>query len=978
MPNQLSNMMAEIESWESATEFGIPEDLWAGYQVRQRSDDLYIAVLSEVFNSFRIENIDDRRQKLAELANTLLIYSRSSAAQYISGVDRTINLIYCAAAYYIAGFPATASLIAKKVDSLDSLLDEELFLINLLGRNLDLEKEMESNLVNQIRAVGAINFAELISHCQEKIGEGLESDPRLFISSVLLKNCFQRFSDYNIWDSLTDNAANYSYELWQPFFNNSNSFPLWELFPSQLAAINSGILSDSDSVYSMQMPTSSGKTSLCEILIYNEVKGRGKRVLFLVPFRALASEIKEGISKRLESANVSVVSSHGGNIPTRSDSANSETTNVLIITPEKYSAIIHNMPELEDSFDTIICDEGHLIDDSSRGLQYELLLTKLMGSEENPRKVVFISAILPNVDTIHSWLGGLPETLARSNYKPVETDFAFITPQDNNSWQLAFNTIYDRPRSYFLRSFLTKDDFKFENPLTGRMNLIGSYNTYTCLACAAALKAQKTGPVALFTTQKGTNGVSGLAKKMLELYEKNVTVTDDSPELSPNLPLLIEYITVQFGAAYSLAQLLNFGIGYHHGDLPQDIRREMEAAIQTGLITILICTSTLAEGVNLPIRTLVMHTIKRFNGSITSPIQNRSIKNIIGRVGRAGKETRGRIIFANNNERQIVETVFRDNAMEPAEGALFKLVSVINEALSLNNVQLSNELFEGQSIGFLSTLDRIDATLIDLLPSDMQFEEMEAYIESTIEDTLAYRFCNTDELKNRIKEIFILRTRHIQAEVPEESWPSLRQSGSSPRFWKFVREEELINRLEWLNLAHPNDNEWIVNIILKLVEMPTLEISEEPEIIQNTILGWMNGLTYHDISASTGSEIEDTLNLLGQTIGYKLQEGIAQLTQLAIAMHGAENMSEWAVSWPLLLQYGLGDLQQLDLFERGASDRLGVWGVSRYMAQNDILERGLPLIRLLRLQSEQITQYLENDEQVPQLSIERTKVELRI
>ncbi len=45
MASQLSNMMAEIESWESATEFGIPEELWAGYQVRTRSDDLYIAVV---------------------------------------------------------------------------------------------------------------------------------------------------------------------------------------------------------------------------------------------------------------------------------------------------------------------------------------------------------------------------------------------------------------------------------------------------------------------------------------------------------------------------------------------------------------------------------------------------------------------------------------------------------------------------------------------------------------------------------------------------------------------------------------------------------------------------------------------------------------------------------------------------------------------------------------------------------------------
>ena len=87
-------------------------------------------------------------------------------------------------------------------------------------------------------------------------------------------------------------------------------------------------------------------------------------------------------------------------------------------------------------------------------------------------------------------------------------------------------------------------------------------------------------------------------------------------------------------------------------------------------------------------------------------------------------------------------------------------------------------------------------------------------------------------------------------------------------------------------------------------------------------------------------------------------------------------MSEWAASWSLLLQYGLADLQQLDLFERGASDRLAVWGISKYLNENNISERGFPLIRLLRLKSEQLVQYLKTDNRVPQLSIDRIIDEL--
>jgi len=979
MNTQLRNMMAEIESWESAAEFGIPEELWAGYQVRNRSDDLYIGVLSTVFDTLRLENIADKQMLLSELAKTLLIYSRSAASKYLEGVDITINLLYCASTFYLAEFPATATFLAKQIVGLENLSIEEQFLYGLLSRQFNNENELEQKLIGKLNSSENMDFEEHIAYFQYKRHEGLLSDPRLFIAAKLSLDCLIRFEQFNIWDCLKENAANYSYDVWQPFLFNSKAFPLWELFPSQVTAIKSGILSDADEVYSMQMPTSSGKTSLCEILIYNEVKGRNKKVLFLVPFRALASEIKEGISKRLESAGVTVVASHGGNIPTSSESATVETADVLIITPEKFAALVQSLPELESRFNTIICDEGHLIDDSSRGLQYELLLTKLKDSKDNPRKFVFISAILPNVNVIHSWLGGAPETLAISQYKPVEIDFAFITSQGSDTWQLDFNTIYSRPRSYFLRSFLIKDDFRFTNPSTNRLNLIGGRDTYTMLACAAAIKARRNGSVALFTTQKDNkNGVAALANKMLELYSLGVAVTGNTLILSSDLPDLIKYITFQFGVDYSLSKLLEYGIGFHHGDLPQEIRREMELAIQNQIINILICTSTLAEGVNLPIRTLVMHTVKRYDGNGRSYIQKRSIKNIIGRVGRAGKETRGRIIFANNAERVEVENVFRDIAMEPASGALFRLISNLNEAVSRLNIQLSNDIFEAQGASFLSILDKIDTALINLIPPEVIIDDIEQHVGQIIENTLAYQYCDTDDLKDRIKEVFIIRTRHLQVEVPREKWGVLKQSGSSPRYWKFVNDQALVEHDKWKTLDTPNDDIWIEEVVLKIMEMPTLQIDAEKVIVQMAINFWIGGLTYGEISQLCNVEIENALKLLGHTIGYQLQDGLATLTQLAIIHHGEESLSELARNWSSLLQYGLGDMQQLDLFEKGASDRLGVWGISRYLKENAMNGRGNSLVRSLRSHANDVIIFLEQDTRVPELSVRRVCDELKI
>jgi hypothetical protein len=347
-------------------------------------------------------------------------------------------------------------------------------------------------------------------------------------------------------------------------------------------------------------------------------------------------------------------------------------------------------------------------------------------------------------------------------------------------------------------------------------------------------------------------------------------------------------------------------------------------------------------------------------------------------VGRACKETRGRIIFANNSERSDVENVFRDISMEPAQGALFHLVESINKAVIELNIELSNEIFEAQSNTFLSKLDKIDMTLIDLIPSEITTEEIERHVEQVIERTLAYQYCDTDGLKDRIKEVFTIRTKNLQTEVPRESWSILKRSGSSPRYWKFVNDLTLLERSEWQTLNSVNDIDWLEKVVLKIVEMPTLEIEGDITILSKAINGWMNGFSYEEIAQFCDIEIDDALKLLGHTIGYQLQDGLAKLSQLAIAHHGEDSLSEVAINWASLLQYGLGDMQQLDLFERGGSDRLGVWGISRYLKEANTAFRERELLNYLRQNPDDIIAFLDMDYRVPKLSAKRICKELRI
>lgn len=983
MNNQLRNMMAEMESWEAAAEFGIPEDSWASYQVRKRSDDLYISCLSTVFDALRLNKKEDQEAELAAAAKTLIIYSRSAAARYLNGVEQRLNQLYSAALFYLAGFPATAILLARRLELVENALEEESFLYGFLGRKLTGENPLEKLLSDILQSDATNDLSELSTTLEKEMISGLREDPRKFIAAKLALSCLNRFSEFNVWDVLRHHASHYTADLWQPFLGNPQVSPPWELLPSQLVAIRAGLLGDADETFSLQMPTSAGKTSLCELLIYHEVKIRNKRVLFLVPFRALAAEIREGMSQRLTNAGVQVIASHGGNIPTRSETATVENADVLIITPEKFSAMTQVVPDLESQYQTIICDEGHLIDDNSRGLQYELLLTKLRGTAAVPRKIVFISAILPNVNEIHEWLGGQPNRLAQSSYRPVETDYAFLTPQSpkNDCWQLDVNPIYDRPRSYFLMRFLVQDDFRYRNPETGRTKLIGGWNSYLSLACAAALKARRNGSVALFTTSRGSHGIHGLAEKLILLCEWNTQVAENAPPLSDRLPELIEYIEFQFGQDYLLPRLLKHGAGFHHGRLPQEVRREMEEGIQNGTISILLCTNTLAEGVNLPIRTLVVHTVRRYEGENSGWkfLPNRSIKNIIGRAGRAGKETRGRVIFVNDSERSQLETVLRNESMEAAHGALYRLVVAISNYVTRNTINLDNDVFDQQTDPtFLSIIDSIDFTLLDLIPTDTPQEEINRHVDELLERTLANRYCKTTQLQVCIKTVFRLRAEKLQQSVSRDIWPVLRKSGASLRFWTFVRESGLLEHPLWQTLTDPRDDQWLNEVVIRLLGYPSINIENTPDMLIEIIRGWMSGRTYIEIANNCGCDIDTVLELLSNQVGYRLQEHIAKLCQLAIERHGEGTLSELARNWSSLLQYGLGSIQQLDIFERGGSDRLAAWGVSGFLQSHNVVSRGADLIHYIRANSGPVRTALDRDDRVPKMSSTRLCRELRI
>ncbi|KQC10223.1 MAG: hypothetical protein APR62_12475 [Smithella sp. SDB] len=980
MNKLLRNWLSQVESWEAAAEFGIPRDEWVKYDIIQRNEDVYIASLSAIFDALRIDDMEQKQSELWSLAKTLLVYSRGAAARYLSGVGRDLNQLYAATLFYIAGYPATATFLARNINDFSTEIAEEEFIHNFLSHDVSSVNSLTRQLALFVDGQTE-DISDLMDNLSNSIATGIICDPRQFIAARLARECIQRFSNVNIWKLLREHAADYSTDAWKPFFaTGGNAATMWELLPSQEMALTQGLMSRMETTFSLQMPTSAGKTALCELLIYQEVKIHGRFVLFLVPFRALAAEIQRDMSSRLHGLGIRILATHGGNIPTRSESSSVADAEVLIVTPEKFAALEQMIEGFSDRFQTIICDEGHLIDDESRGLGYELLLTRLRGVNVLGRRFIFLSAVLPNVSEINVWLGGDQQTFVQSEYRPVDTDYCFIKQVSSNSYCLDVNPTEAQPRSYYLYRFLTTDDFRYTNPVTGRLKLIDGRNNFSSLACAATLKARRNGPVALFTTTRGRQGIQSLGKTLLNMVQKGIRAAQERPSETPELKELFEYVLFLLGHEHLLAQLVRIGIGYHHGRLPQEIRRAIEEGVQEGSINIIICTNTLAEGVNLPIRTMVVHTVRRYDPDrdLHFFIPKRSIKNIIGRAGRAGKETRGRIIFVNWNERVRIEQVLREQEIEPAKGLLCRLIETLHEFSLNNKKELTNELFERQRPWFLEIIDKIDLALLNLIASDAQADTLDQHLNDLLEQTLARRLCTSEELQNCLEKVFQLRAEHLVATVEQAIWPKLRKSGSAPRFWRFVNEKLLLQHPLWLELQDPLDDQWLQEVIMPLLSYEGEDTSRDHGMLQDFIKGWMSGLTYQELAEACGCNVDRILDFVCNDVGYVLQDLVAKLCQLATETHDERDLSEPARNWSSLLQYGLGTLQQLDLFERGVSDRLAVWGATRYIEATQTTLRGRDLVVYLRRNGQFLRSSLERDERVPTMSVKRFIRELRI
>lgn len=920
-PN-LQNWINDADSVRHLRVFSIMQMPIQFARITTRLEDYYISLVGELF---RCVNVPETSQSdWAQLGNAFLQFSAETSDEQLIqlGISKEDATLFSAASFYFGDYPASACLAMRRESRPSDSQSLLASCFDFLARPAVLHSQTAIHIRELLRSGDLPQMEQLVNDVLVAEKTALQNGPATWIAAKLLNRLLSRFSQTNLRAVL----PNGNHDFWTPLVNSliDRQPSTWEFFPSQIEAIRGGLLSSNES-YSLQMPTGAGKTTLCETLLYWHLKSHPTEVaIMLVPYRSLASELRGTLVRRLNSLGIASRCAYGGTVPSGDELHDLANVQAIVATPEALSGLLGADPELAGRIGLVICDEGHLLDGAGRGIGLELLLARLRGHQERQTRFIFISAIVPNIEEVNAWLGGSNQTVIRSTYRPAIAEFAILNPLGSGAGMAVSLNMHPHEaveRQFSIDNFMDRNAFSFRNPATGRQKTF-NFSSIKTQAIASARKVLPMGTTAIFAANKrGMQGAIGIAESLVEQLQVALPIPNPIDFARQDaLQKPVAYLEAEYGPNWIGTKCVQNGTVLHHGDIPQETREILEALIRDQNVRLVICTSTLAEGVNLPIRTLVLYSVQRrgSDGQIKNMLA-RDIKNLVGRAGRAGANTKGLVICANPDQWHLVQPVALQEAGEPVKGSLLKLIELMTRFLSGRNIALSNEFLEQNAV-IHPLIDGVDSTLIELLSDEVGEEEFVQFATELATETFAARQLQAASAEN-LRSVFALRARRMIALRTAGKIAWARETGAKVRLIDSVEQGLLPLYMEWQTNADPVSDEvrtaifqwaWTHDELREEVKS-CFRLGENDDV--ETVRGiffemarlWMEGSRFRDIAAQLELPIDDLLAIHTRGITFSLQilveQGLGLLFKLLEA-NGIE-ISEGIVNFPEHLRFGV-------------------------------------------------------------------------
>ncbi len=905
-PEQKSQLLLGVtRSKAKMLEYSVPEE--HHIKITQDPAKLFtisIGLLGDLAAAINRDEPDP--DSLSELRTNLLFSARFFDSYLQSKLNETLDpylVLLGSASYYLCDLPGSASVLAKRIDGDcpdldgDGLEDLLLWLLQAdLETYFDGAEGPFGGLIDGISkwilqffedGNGEENLLDLATKLRDTVYEF--GTPRQLLFGDVIASVLRKKLENSAWKALPSYSG-LPRDKWLHALQK-DSF-IKELWPAQHLLGQADVLKGESAI--VQMPTSAGKTKATELILRSAfLAERVSLAIIIAPFRALCHEIKNSLVEAFHNETTKVDELSDA---LQTDFEIAELLGhqqILVVTPEKLLYVLRHAPELAAHVGLLVFDEGHQFDSGTRGITYELLLTSLRSMIPEGTQKVLISAVISNAEAVGEWLNGEPKTVDGQNLLPTHRSVAFASFIDlkgaaiRTGWMKYVNPESPEDLEYFVPQVIDKIKLErkkgesltkpkyFPNPTEGRE-----------IAIFLGLKLVSKGAVAIFCGRKDT--ASGLCELAAERFSRKLPLAapsdfSDQDEISR----LIYLINTNLGSESPSAISARIGIFSHHGNTPHGIRLAVEHAMRLESIRFVICTSTLAQGVNLPIRYLIVTSV--YQG--LERIKVRDFHNLIGRAGRAGMHTEGSVLFADPvvfDKRKSHDDKWRWNQvkelLEPrnSEPCVSNLLSIFEpiksddekytitmEALDFAKAYISDPDEVGKLAADIAARHRSKKFSKDGVERQIAWRinlicAVESYLLShwdevenglseedvirLAEETLAF-FLADDQKKEHIRELFQLLAGNISANITDPARRKIYgrtlygiQDAQAIEGWVQTNADSLlsiVDETDALDLAWP--------LLTRHINSGVFTKFDKPEVLKEIAHGWISGKPFSDL-----------------------------------------------------------------------------------------------------------------------------------
>jgi hypothetical protein len=706
-------------------------------------------------------------------------------------------------------------------------------------------------------------------------------------------------------------------------------YPVVEFWRSQRAAFPVALdLSGRGAVINLR--TSAGKTRVAEVAILQSLANDpSARVFYLAPFRSLAIEVEHTLSSAFRPLGYEVSHLYGGSRVSAVDTELAEEAAVVIATPEKARALLRATPDFFSNVRLIIIDEGHLVGASERYVRNEVFIDHLrLMAQQNGARMLLLSAVLPNPQELAEWVSGDANAVARSDWKPSAERFGLLRWNGSRvriEWQgdvASFNPrfIEARPLGFGRRK---KHFPKDKNEAVA----------------AAAVRLSTIGPVMIF---------SGRAVSVPTLAEAVLLAlgpTPDDHQWPRHEWSVFEAVCIEeLGDEAVELRAARAGIVCHSNRLAPQVRLALEHLMRSKPPRIIIATTTLAQGVNVGVSSVIVAS--PYTGK--EPIDKRDFWNICGRAGRAFVDGEGKILYAIDdtreawqvrNDEQLARRYFNAGPSDRVESGLLYVVAGLRRLAASLKVpfQLLLELAAENDFSrmgdkantFSSVCELLDDELLALHvdpivnPSE---EEPSAWIDRVFRASLAgiqARSKSSDTTTEDVLAFLAARAESALRRVPASARWSVVASGLPLSV--AVRSNAALDLFRAVSASYTAGGRSLpslaraVSKIEKWVRENASEIAEKmPDQDRLDALrdGWLAGVGLHELTEVDENAPEFARTLYGYQLPWIVNAAAAQLRG-----SGDEEAAEALSAIALLVELGVPSENAARIFLAGVRSR---------------------------------------------------------